>query len=537
MKLRGNLIDLFEKRIYGASIQIENGIITAMEEEELMDGPYFLPGLTDAHIHIESSMLTPSQFAPLALKHGCIATVSDPHEIANVLGLEGVEFMLEDASKVPFYFNFGAPSCVPATNFETAGATIDSKGIRKLLERDDIKYLAEMMNFPGVLQGDPEVMAKIAAAKELGKPVDGHAPGLRGEDALRYIQAGISTDHECFTFEEGLDKLKGGMKVLIREGSAARNFEALIDLIDHFPDKIMFCSDDKHPDDLLKGHLNELYLRARMKGKDMFQLLRAMCIHPHEHYGLEHGLLRAGDSADFIAIDHPDHFNIMGTWIKGERVVETGEVNFKSPVAACPNNFSRTKLSKEDFNLTLPKGRYPAISVLDGQIVTESFEFDHPGGELMKSDRDDLVYIALVNRYKKAPVSLALVKNTGLKEGAFASCVAHDSHNIVVVGSDKNYLKAAANLIVKSKGGIAAVSPTEEQLLPLPVAGIMSEKSGEEVAEAYEQIDAFVKKELKVKLQAPFMSLSFMALLVIPKIKISDKGLFDGGSFDFVYTV
>ena len=533
--VQGQLVDIHTREIYPAEVCVQHGRIAHINRLEKAEGFYILPGFVDAHVHIESSMLVPSEFARLAVVHGTVATVSDPHEIANVLGAEGVLYMIENGKRTPFKFNFGAPSCVPATAFETAGATIDAAGAEALLRMPEVKYLAEMMNYPGVLSKDKEVMAKLAAAKKLGVPIDGHAPGLRGEDARRYFQAGISTDHECFTYEEGLEKLQMGVKVLIREGSAAKNFNALIRLLPQFPGQVMFCSDDKHPDDLILGHINQLAARALAAGCDLFEVLRAACLNPVQHYGLDVGLLRIGDPADFILTENLEDFTVKATYIDGVLVAEDGQSRIERVAARTVNNFHCSPRQPEDFRIPARGERIRVIRALNGEIVTESFvaEASTEAGYALSDPSRDLLKIAVVNRYEDAPPALAFINGFGLKGGAIASCVGHDSHNIIAVGTDDPSICRAVNLIIANQGGISAVFRETEHVLPLPVAGIMSHADGYEVARAYNQIDTFVKQKQGSSLGAPFMSLSFMALLVIPSLKLGDKGLFDGSTFQF----
>lgn len=544
--ISGNLVDVPQQRIYTATITVENGKILSIKETDSPQGSdqYLLPGFIDSHVHIESSMLVPSEFARLAVVHGTVATVSDPHEIANVCGMEGVEFMIENAKTVPFKFNFGAPSCVPATIFETAGAALHSNDVEKLLQRDEIKYLSEMMNFPGVLFKDEEVMKKIAAAHRLNKPVDGHAPGLRGEKAKQYIDAGIYTDHECFTAEEALDKLKYGMKIIIREGSAAKNFDALIDLLHDYPDMIMFCSDDKHPDSLVIGHINQLCARAIARGIDIFKILKAACINPVLHYKLDVGLLREGDYADFIVVKDLENFEVVQTFIDGELVAESGISNIKTTKSGIVNNFSCRKKEIADFAVSLAanQAQLHVIEALDGQLITNRLSFTPKliDDKIVSDIENDILKIVVVNRYNEAPVTAAFIKNFGLKKGAIASSVAHDSHNIVAVGVDDESICNAVNFVIDNKGGISCVFPAEpagswtEMALPLPVAGLMSNEDGYMIAAQYTYIDKMVKEELGSTLTSPFMTLSFMALLVIPHLKLSDLGLFDGDRFEFV---
>ena len=543
-QIRGRIVDVLRQTIFPGIISFSGGKIQAIHKAADGDNndrelPFILPGFIDAHIHIESSMLVPSQFARLAVVHGTVATVSDPHEIANVCGIKGVEYMISDGKKVPFCFFFGAPSCVPATVFETAGAELNAADIEKLLQQDEIKYLSEMMNFPGVLMKDPEVMKKIAAAHKLNKPVDGHAPGLRGEQVQQYIDAGISTDHECFTKEEALDKLRQGMHILIREGSAAKNFEALIDLLNHYPEKIMFCSDDKHPDSLVEGHINQLCARAVDKGIDLFKILRAACINPVLHYKLEVGLLREGESADFILVKDLRGFEVLQTYIKGECVAENGKSLIRLPGSDAGNDtvinhFSCTKKTINDFHLAEPEAALPVIEALNGQLITNKWM---NGKVLSEPDIvNDILKIVVVNRYKDAPVAKAFIKNFGLKKGAIASSVAHDSHNIVAVGADDLSICNAVNMIIEHKGGVSLWSGDGEPgniILPLPVGGLMSNEDGYQVAAQYAAIDK-AAKALGSNLSAPYMTLSFMALLVIPHLKLSDKGLFDGDDFRLI---
>lgn len=532
---QGQIVDIKNKRVYKGEITHEHGKIVSIVEKEHDVNHYIMPGFVDAHIHIESSMLVPSEFMRLAIRHGTVATVSDPHEIANVLGVEGVEFMIENGKRTPFKFHFGAPSCVPATSFESAGAIIDSEGIKKLLANDDIKYLAEMMNYPGVIYDDAEVMKKIAWAKHYNKPVDGHAPGLRGDDLTKYISAGISTEHECFTYEEGLEKLQKGMKVLIREGSAAKNFEALIDLLPEHFENMMFCSDDKHPDDLLLDHINKLCARAVAKGIDVFKVLQVACVNPVNHYNLDVGQLNVGDAADFIVVEDLIDFKTVSTYINGHRLFNKGAISINPIEFEVLNNFNTSKKEVSDFRCESKAKQIRVIEALEGQLVTNELIEDAliNDGNLVSNMDADILKMTVVNRYQDQKPSIAFIKNFGLKEGAIASSVGHDSHNIIAVGVSDEAICKAVNLIIKHKGGICAVSNSEEKILPLPVAGIMSDKDGKTVGMHYAELDKMAK-QLGSTLNAPYMTLSFMALLVIPSLKLSDKGLFDGSDFKFI---
>ncbi len=534
MIVQGNIVNIREKKIFKGEIEVKNGKIANIREANHSVESYILPGFVDAHIHIESSMLVPSEFAKIAVTHGTVATVSDPHEIANVLGVAGVDFMIENGKKVPLKFNFGAPSCVPATSFESAGAVIDSEAIKLMMENPDIKYLAEMMNYPGVLFDDEEVLKKIQHAKDNNKPVDGHAPGVRGEDISKYIAAGISTDHECFTYEEALEKLQKGMKVIVREGSAAKNFEALIDLLPEYFENMMFCSDDKHPDDLLIGHINELCARAVAKGIDVYKVLQVACINPVEHYNLDVGLLKEGDLADFIMVNNLTDFSVEKTFINGELVAENGNSFVKSVAFDVLNNFNTEKKKVSDFEYHSASEKIRVIEALDGELVTNEIESSSliNEGNLISNTENDVLKMTVVNRYKNAEAAIAFIKNFGLKQGAIASSVGHDSHNIIAVGVSDEAICRAVNLLIENKGGVCAVYDSVEKVVPLPVAGIMSDKPAEEIGKAYAELDAMAKK-MGSSLRAPYMTLSFMALLVIPSLKLSDKGLFDGNSFKF----
>ena len=535
--ISGQYVDIVGKQIYSASIQVENGSIVAISPCENAPLQYLLPGFIDSHVHIESSMLIPSSFARLAVLHGTIGTISDPHEIANVCGVDGVHYMIDNGKKVPFHFFFGAPSCVPATTFETAGAMIDSNQITELLASDDIYYLSEMMNFPGVLYNDSEVTKKIKAAHKAGKPVDGHAPGLRGEDAKKYIAAGISTDHECFTIDEALDKLGLGMKILIREGSAAKNFEALYPLIDTHTNNIMLCSDDKHPDSLLEGHINQLCARAVAKGIDKFNVLQAACINPIDHYKLPTGKMKIGDPANFIVVHDLISFEVNATYINGILVAEKG-ISFIAPVQETTiNQFHAALITAMQLKMYAKdypnqNGRIPVIEAIDGQLITNCIwmlptEKEHC---LVTNTQSDVLKMVVYNRYKTAAPSIAFIKNFGFTHGAIASTVAHDSHNIIAVGVDDESISNAINSVIKEKGGVSCVNKTETKILALPVAGLMSNADPYEVAKQYTIIDA-MSKALGSQLGSPFMTLSFMALLVIPHLKLSDQGLFDGDQF------
>jgi adenine deaminase len=535
--IQGQYVDILDKRIYPAILSIEDGRIVSIIECDEAPNQFILPGFVDSHVHIESSMLIPSSFARLAVVHGTIGTISDPHEIANVCGLKGVQYMIDNGKKVPFHFFFGAPSCVPATAFETAGAVIDSVDIAKLLASPDIYYLSEMMNFPGVLHQDAEVMQKIKAAHAIGKPIDGHAPGLMGDLAKQYIAAGISTDHECFTIEEAVDKLSFGMHILIREGSAAKNFEALYELIDDHPKKVMLCSDDKHPDSLLEGHINQLCARAVAKGINVFNVLRAACINPVIHYQLPTGYARVNDPANLILVENLQDFKVIETYINGQLVAQNGHSLIEPIQATAINQFNAHPITISDLQLpaaTYPSkdGMVPVIHAIDGQLIT-NLVWTNPSikdNVIVADIEKDVLKVVVYNRYHAAKPKIGLIQSFGFKSGAIASTVAHDSHNIIAVGVDDESILKAINLVVHEKGGISCVQGESSKVIGLPVAGLMSTADPYQVANEYIEIDKMAKS-LGTQLGSPFMTLSFMALLVIPHIKMSDLGLFDGDQF------
>ncbi|MDQ1251813.1 MAG: adenine deaminase [Euryarchaeota archaeon] len=542
---QGIIVDVISKRQFKGEIAVENGKIIRVEEKEHDNEQYILPGLVDSHVHIESSMTVPSVFARMAVARGTVAVVSDPHEIANVMGEAGINFMLEDSKKAPLKVFFGVPSCVPATPFESAGAVLDAEAVDRLLARNDLYFLSEMMNFPGVILKFPEVIAKLESAKKYGKVIDGHAPGLSGSDLQKYVSAGISTDHECFTYEEAVEKIKLGMKIQIREGSSARNFDTLYRLIDAYPESVMLCTDDSHPDTLIhEGHIDKLIRRGQEKGLDVYNLLRAAVLNPVEHYGLNVGLLREGDPADFIIVDSLNSFNVLKTFIDGICVYEKGNVLFPMEKISAENVFSRSKISSEDVKLSLPAAsggseerisKIRAIVAQEGELVTgqEPVLPKIENGNLVSDPDRDILKMVVLSRYRDDPVRIGFIKNIGLKKGAIASSIAHDSHNIIAVGANDRDIVEAVNKLVENKGGI--VVGTAESLLDLPleVAGLMSTRSGEEVASRYELLNAEAQR-LGTSLKSPFMTLSFVSLLVIPELKLGDKGLFDVTKFEFV---
>ncbi|MEM7550021.1 MAG: adenine deaminase [Bacteroidota bacterium] len=533
--IKGNLVNIHERSIKPSEIIVEEGMIKKINVIDESVNGFLMPGFIDAHVHIESSMLVPTEFARMAVVHGTVATVSDPHEIGNVLGVEGVNFMIENGSEVNFKFYFGAPSCVPATPFETAGAQISMEQVDELLSRKEIKYLSEMMNWPGVLNDDPEVKAKIASAVKHGKPVDGHAPGLKGEQAKIYIDAGISTDHECYSADEALGKLNYGMKIIIREGSAAKNFEALYPLLEDHYENMMLCSDDKHPDSLELGHINQLAARAVANGIDKFKVLQAACLNPIEHYKLDVGQLKVGDPADFIVCHDLENFQVKEAYINGKKVSENGKSLIPQFKTEAPNNFNAHPISKDSLVVAAEGEKIRVIEALDGELITNELvtEARILDQNVVSNPQNDILKIVVVNRYQPTEnPSKAFIKGFGLKSGAIASSVAHDSHNIVAVGVDDQSICEAINLIIAEKGGISAVNLENKKIIALPVAGLMTNRDGYQVSKDYTEIDQMAK-EMGSELGSPFMTLSFMALLVIPSLKLSDKGLFNGKTFQF----
>jgi adenine deaminase len=538
--IKGNVVFIDKCQVNFGEVFVRDGkidSIVVIDNKADNDYPFILPGFVDSHVHIESSMLLPSEFARLAVTHGTVATVSDPHEIANVCGITGVQYMIDNGKQVPFKFHFGAPSCVPATSFETAGAVVSVEEVDALLASEDIFYLSEMMNFPGVIFKDDEVLAKLAAAKKYVKPIDGHAPALRGEQAKQYFAAGITTDHECVAYDEAKEKLALGVKILVREGSAAKNFDALIPLLDEHYKSIMFCSDDKHPDELLEGHINKLCARAVALGNSVFKVLQAACLNPVEHYHLKNGTLQIGDAADFIVVNNLTEFEVLQTFIDGNLVAEKGTSLIESVPWHAINNFNCSLKIETDFALP-NQGQFtiPVIEAIEGQLITNRLNIAPlvSNGFIQSNPKDDILKIVVVNRYANAPVAISFVKNFCFKQGAIASTVAHDSHNIIAVGVTDAEICEVVNALIKVEGGISAFANGELKVLPLPVAGLMATEKAETVAAGYTALNNFSAQVMGGSMQAPYMTLSFMALLVIPHLKLSDKGLFDGDTFSFV---
>ncbi len=532
-KRSGIIVDPVARRQFPGTLVIDQGRIVEIHPDAAVKGPFILPGLIDSHIHIESSMLTPAAFAAKAVCHGTVAVVADPHEIANVLGVDGIDFMIGSGCQAPLKFYFGAPSCVPATGFENSGATLDAREVETLLRREDIFFLAEMMNFPGVIGRDPEVMAKLGAAAKMGKRVDGHAPGLHGDALATYAQAGISTDHESGTLEECYEKLALGMKILLRQGSSARDFEVLHPLITSHPARCMLCSDDLKPADLVRGHINLLVKEALILGHDLFDILQCACVNPVRHYRLDVGLLQKGDPADFIVVEDLECMEVRETWIDGEMASLSGQPLFSALQPMPVNRFNAAPIAAGQLQVRARGGRVKVIEVTDGQIVTGcGFHPLAAGAVIVEADpAADLLKILVQNRYRPAPPAIGFVRGFGLKRGAMASSIAHDSHNLIAIGSNDQDLARAVNLLRESCGGICFVQGEEERRMALPVAGLMGLGSCEEMAGNYSAIEQRVK-ENGCFLQTPFMTMAFLALPVIPALKITDLGLFDVERFE-----
>lgn len=538
--ITGHVVDPIEKRIFDATLTIKDGHITevrSLTEPSKKELPYILPGFIDSHVHIESSMLLPENFAQVAVQHGTVGVVTDPHEIANVLGIPGVDFMTANGAGIPFHFCFGAPSCVPCTGMETAGAVLSADDIDTLMQRSDIGFLAEMMNVPGVLFGDQEVLGKLAAARQSGKPIDGHAPGLCGEGLKKYASLGITTDHECTTLDEARERLEVGIDVLIRNGSAAQDFETLSPLLADHDDHLMFCSDDLHPDNLIKGHINLLVRRAIAKGYPLWNVLRAACVTPVLHYNLPCGLLRQGDSADFILVDNLTDFNVLATCISGilfNQYIQTPTRDVSNH--QWPNNFHAQPITLNDIHLTNESDKARAIIAYNGLLVTGEEEITPSveDGNVVSDTNHDVLKLMVLNRYEAgAKPSLGLIKGFGLKRGALASSIAHDSHNIVAVGTSDEAITEAVNTLIHMEGGIVVSDGEGTTLsLALPIAGLISPLTCEEVAQRYSALNDFAHS-LGCVFDAPFMTLAFMALPVIPKLKITDRGIFDATLFTY----
>jgi len=566
MKFTAYILDVLTESIYPARITIEDGIfkeidpIAVTEETRIDVDGLLVPGFIDAHIHIESSMLTPQQFAKMAVRHGTTTVVCDPHEIANVSGIEGIEFMIDNASRVPFNFYFTAPSCVPATAFETSGATLDVEDIEYLLQKQEVVGLAEMMNFPGVINGDEEVLAKLRIARKYGKPIDGHAPLVTGRELDKYIAQHIVTDHECSNFAEAMEKKQKGMRIMVRDGSSAKNMAALFDFSEklnhlkkqdgfsiipteiierrlHSPIFDFIVSDDKHPNDLIEGHLDNSIKKASKLGIDIIQAIEMVTVNPANHFNLDGGVIVTGAKADFVVIDNLHDFNVLETYVDGECVFDGENVLFDVEEVEVENSVNACEKTAEDFDVYFDgdECEVNVIECFNGELLTNktTAKLKCRDGKVQSDIYQDVLKIAVVERYGSNSISNAFIKGFNLKKGAIASSVAHDSHNIIVVGYDSEMMARAVNTIIDNGGGFAVVSEDFEDSLSLPIAGLMSNEDAYVIAEKLNTLHKMVKA-LGCSLDAPFMTMAFMALLVIPSLKISDMGLFDGDNFEFV---
>lgn len=560
------MLDVITDSIYPARISVEGGFfkeivpIVINDDSELDISGIILPGFIDSHIHIESTMLTPAQFAKLAVRFGTTSVVCDPHEIVNVAGTDGIDFMIENSKSVPFNFYFSIPSCVPATCFETSGAILDSETIGELLKKDEAVALGEMMNFPGVINGDGEVLAKLEKAKELGKPIDGHAPLLSGKDLDKYIAEHISTDHECSNFAEAIEKKEKGMKIMVREGSSAKNMEALFDFSDrldywknhesfgkmpnevlekriHLPIFDFIVSDDKHTTDLIKGHLNESIKKAIDLEVSPISAIEMVTVNPSTHYNLNTGAIVKGMQADYVVVDNLNDLNILKTYVAGKCVFDGENVLFDVEETEFKNTFDVSKKESEDFEISCdePSADVNVIRCFNGELITEaeSATLETKNGFVQPDLEEDILKIAVVERYGGNSIANGFITGFNLKKGAIASSVAHDSHNIVVVGTNSEDMANAVNCLIDNEGGFAIVDGDFEDSLALPIAGLMTNEDSHEVAEKLEKLHK-TAADFGCKLDSPFMTMSFMALLVIPAIKISDKGLFDCINFEFI---
>ena len=552
MNVKGHIVDVKRREIFDGELVIEGEIIVEVKRCKLPESknpwPYLMPGFIDGHVHIESSMMVPHRFARIAVSHGTIGAIADPHEIGNVLGVEGVDYMIRSGKEARFNFLFGAPSCVPAVggDIETCGKVIDVKDTEALMARDDIGFLAEMMNYPGVLAGDKEVLAKIEAARRYGKPVDGHAPGLTGQQRDIYAAAGISTDHECSTLDEGRSCINAGMKVIIREGSAAKDYKLLSPLIKESPNMVMFCTDDCHPDDFVRGHINLIVKRALADGYDLWDVLQAACVNAQRHYKQKWGLLQTGDPATFITVDRiTPHFRVESTWIRGEEVFNYNSIlpshndnDEHIPDFNFPNNFVAVPITEKDIDINLKPGdTVHIIHASDGSLLTAHDEVILTGNPLFDSHYPwtEVQKIVVYNRYiPGAKPVVGLVRGFDIKNGAIAGSVAHDCHNIVAVGSSDEFIVKAINRIVEMQGGQVVVTPDEMLDIPLPIAGLMAPMSGHEIAFRTLCIQEKVR-DIGCQMKSPFITMAFMCLPVIPDIKITDRHLMDTKKMSVIY--
>ena len=541
------VINVFGGEIIKDAIAISDGIIVGYGQYKAkntidLKGRYVAPGFIDSHVHIESSMTCISEFAKAVLVHGTTAVAADPHEIANVLGAAGIEYMLKSAEQQPMNIYFTLPSCVPATDMETAGAHLTAEDLQPFFDREKIVALAEMMNFPGVIFRDADVLAKIESARLQKKPVDGHAPGLKEQALYAYIAAGIQSDHECTTAQEAKEKLMAGMYIMVREGTGAKNLQALLPVINAKTSRrMMWCTDDRHPHDLIEdGHIDSIVREAIASGLDPMIAIQMATLNPAEYFGLSHlGAIAPGKQADLVVFSDIKKPVIDQVYYRGVLTAENGRIqdDIRFPAAATVPPSIQVELPNIDFSIPAEKNRVRVIEIVAGQLIThERIEKAAvKNNEAVSDVSRDLLKIAVVERHKgTGSIGKAFVKGFGIQRGALASSVAHDSHNIIIVGATDEDMQAALKAVVQMGGGLAAV--LDQKILAelaLPVAGLMSL---EPVRSVRDQLDRLIQSshEMGAELKDPFMMLSFLALPVIPELKLTDRGLIDVNKFEVV---
>lgn len=542
-----SIINVLTSEVIEGDIAIYNGKIAGIGnytggEEIDLEGKFVSPGFIDGHVHIESSMTSPSQFAKAIVPRGTTTIIADPHEIANVKGIDGIKYILEDSKELPLDVYIMLPSCVPATPFENSGADLKAEDLKELIDHKRVLGLGEMMNYPGVMNGDEEVLDKILIAEN--KKIDGHGPLIEGKELNAYIAAGISTEHECSTVEEMKNRLRLGMYILIREGSAAKNLKELIKGVNKENlSRCLFCTDDKHPEDILKdGHINYNIKLAIEEGIEPIDAIKMATINGAECYGLKNrGAIAPGYIADLVILDNLENFNILKVFKNGEIVGENYEPLFKaSPVSTLEvkNSVNIKKVTLTDLDIELKSDKANIIKLLSHSLFTEKVEREVKvkDGKFVFG-KEDILKVAVIERHNgTGNIGLGLVENFGLIGGAIASTIAHDSHNLIVIGDNDEDIRKAVEEIERIGGGITIVSKGEVlKSLPLEIAGLMSESSLEKVNEDLKEMLHIAYRKLHVNRKIePFMTLSFIALPVIPEIKITDLGLFDVNKFDFI---
>lgn len=535
MLIKGNILNVFTDEIYPGEIKIEHGIIESIKEVNADFNDIIVPGFIDAHIHIESSMLTPSRFAEIALRHGTTSVIADPHEIANVMGMDGIDYMIDDAKKTPLKYYFTAPSCVPATKFEKSGATISPNIIDNLLSRPEFVALGEVMDYNAVISNEKSILEKIKIAKKYHKPIDGHAPLLSGKNLQKYVKHGVITDHESTTKKEVAEKKRMGMKIMIREGSESKMLEKLI-----YSNCDFIVSADLKPEDLINGHLDKCLRKAVDYGMDPYEAIKLVTINPAEHYNLNAGSISPGKSADLVFIDNLRDFTVKRVVINGNTIFKKQKLLFRANPRPIDTTLHVSLTKPEDFDL---KAQNPAhksatvnlINVSDNTIITKqsSAKLSIQKKTIIPSVFEDILKISVVDRYGGNTISNGFVKGFGIKNGAIASSVSHDSHNIIVVGTNSEYMSRATNHLIENKGGLAAISNQAKLDVTLPIAGLMSDKPAKVVANNSAKLNELVSN-MGCELSSPFTSLSFMALPVVPEVKMTTNGLFNVNTHQFI---